>query len=122
MDGLTRAGKPSWVVGVFAFALALLFGAAIGAPASHAGITHQLLAPDHHSHGSWSGGDGDEQHPLLLHAEGEQVETPDAAGHAVAGLTAGTATHLMPIAPVTLSAGIPADHSPIRSALQVWRT
>ena len=100
MDGLTRARTPSWVVGVLALVLALLFGATIGAPTSHAGVAHQLLAPDHHDHGSWSGGDGGEQQPLMLHAEGEQVETPDAAGHALAQLTAGTVAHLMPATPV----------------------
>jgi hypothetical protein len=119
LDGLARARTPSWVVGVLALVLALLFGATIGAPTSHAGVAHQLLAPDHHS---WSGGDGGEQGPLMLHAEGEQVETPDAAGHAFAELPAGTVGHLMPSTLVELPAGAPSDHAPVRSVLQVWRT
>jgi hypothetical protein len=80
--------KHSWVVGVLALILAMLFGATIGVPTSHSGIAHRLLAPDHHDPGTWSGGDGDTRQPLMLHAEGEQVETPEAAGHTLAQLSA----------------------------------
>ncbi|GAA3245288.1 hypothetical protein ACFO1B_38325 [Dactylosporangium siamense] len=119
MDGLARARTPSWVVGVIALVLAMLFGATIGAPTSHAGVAHQLLAPDHHA---WSGGDGGERAPLMLHAEGEQVETPDAAGHALAQLPAGAVVQLMPAASAEPPAGAPVDHAPDRCVLQVWRT
>jgi hypothetical protein len=122
LDGLARARTPSWVVGVLALIVAMLFGATIGAPASHAGIAHQLLAPDHHDHGSWSGGSGDEQQPLMLHAEGEQVETPEAAGHVSAQLTAGIVAQLMPVSLIEAPADPRADHAPVRSVLQVWRT
>lgn len=122
LDGLTRVRKHSWVVGVLALILAMLFGATIGAPTSHSGIAHRLLAPDHHDPGTWSGGDGDTRQPLMLHAEGEQVETPEAAGHALAQLTAGTVAHLMPAALVDPRAGAGTAHAPDRSVLQVWRT
>ncbi len=122
LDGLMRVRKHSWVVGVLALILAMLFGAAIGAPTSHAGIAHRLLAPDHHDAGLWSGGGGDTRQPLMLHAEGEQVETPEAAGHALAQLTAGTVAHLTPAARVEASPGARTDHAPSRSVLQVWRT
>ncbi|WP_327005178.1 hypothetical protein OHA72_60970 [Dactylosporangium sp. NBC_01737] len=123
MDGRTRARRPSWAVGVLALVLALLFGATIGAPTSHAAIAHQLLAPDHHERGSWSdGGDGGEQQPLMLHAEGEQVETPEAAGHALAQVAAGLAAQLMPASLSEAFTGARGDHTPVRSVLQVWRT
>jgi hypothetical protein len=122
LDGLARARKPNWVVGVIALVLALLFGATVGAPASHAGIGHQLLTPDHRDCGTWSGGGGDEQQPLMLHAEGEQVETPEATGHTLAQLTAGIAAQLLPASLIGPSAGPHTDHAPVRSALQVWRT
>lgn len=122
MDGLRRVCKHNWVVGVLALILAMLFGATIGAPTSHAAIAHQLLAPDHHDYGAWSGGDGDSRQPLMLHAEGEQVETPEAAGHALAQLNAGAVVHLMPAPLIEPPAGARTDHAPVRSVLQVWRT
>ncbi|MDG6104318.1 hypothetical protein Daura_11240 [Dactylosporangium aurantiacum] len=122
MDGLRRAGKPCRVLGVLALVLAMLFGASIGAPTSRAGITHQLLSPDHHAHGSWSGGDGGQQQPLILHAEGEQVETPDASGHALAQLTTGTGAQLAPVPLAEPAADGAADHAPDRCMLQIWRT
>ncbi|MEV4512154.1 hypothetical protein AB0K00_24685 [Dactylosporangium sp. NPDC049525] len=122
MDGRTWARKPRWAVGVLALVLALLFGATIGAPTAHAGAGHQLLTPDHHECGSRSGGDGGGQQPLMLHAEGEQVETPEATGHALAQLTTGSAAQLMLASLTEPSAGARTDHAPVRSALQVWRT
>lgn len=121
LDGLKRAGKPSWVIGVLALTLALLFGAITGAPTSHSGTAHQLLAPENH-HGSWSGGHDGTQHPLMLHAEGEQVETPDTGSHAFAQLTTGAAAHVPAPALVEQPTGAPSDHAPARSVLQVWRT
>ena len=122
MDGLRRARRPCWVLGVLALVLAMLFGASIGAPTSRAGTAHRLLSPAHHGHGSWSGGDGEQHQPLMLHAEGEQVETPDASGHAPAPLTAGTVTQ-GPRAPLAEPpAQGAADHAPLRSVLQIWRT
>jgi hypothetical protein len=122
LDGLARARTPSRAVGVLALILALLFGATIGAPTSHAGSAHQLLARDHHDHRLLSdGGDGGRQ-PLMLHTEGEQVETPEAEGHALAQLTARSVAELMPASHAGPSSGAPADHAPDRSVLQVWRT
>ena len=122
MDGLRRAGRPCRVLGVLALVLAMLFGASIGAPTSRAGITHQLLSPDHHRSGSWSGGDGEQRQPLVLHAEGEQVETPDASGHALAQLTAGTVAQLARVPLPEPPAEGAANHAPDRSVLQIWRT
>lgn len=122
MDGLRRAGRPCWVLGVLALVLAMLFGASIGAPTSRAGFTHQLLSPDHHRHGSWSGDDGEQHQPLVLHAEGEQVETPDASGHAPAQLTSGTVAQLAQVPLTETAAQGAADHAPDRCVLQVWRT
>jgi hypothetical protein len=122
LDGLRRARKPSWAVGVLALVLALLFGAAIGAPTSQAGSAHQLLAPDHHDHGVLSGDDDGERQPLMLHAEGEQVETPEAAGHALAQLTAGIVEQLTPASPARPCAGARTGQAPDRCVLQVWRT
>jgi hypothetical protein len=122
LDGLTRARKPSWVVGVLALILAVLFGAAIGAPTSHAGIAHQLLAPNHHDHAMWSGGDDDQQQPLMLHAEGEQVETPEGACHALAQPTAGTLAHVLAASVAEPPMGAGTQRAPVRAALQVWRT
>lgn len=122
MDGLRRAGRPCRVLGVLALVLAMLFGASIGAPTSRAGIAHQLLSPDHHGHGAWSGGAGEQHQPLVLHAEGEQVETPDAAGHAPAPLTAGTVAQVAQVPRTGPPAEGAADHAPLRSVLQVWRT
>ena len=119
MDGLARARTPSWVVGVLAIVLTLLFGATIGAPGSHGGAAHQLLAPDHQA---CSGDDGGEQAPLMLHAEGEQVETPDTAGHELAQLPTGTVGRPVAAVLFELPAGAPCDHAPVRSVLQVWRT
>ncbi|MET7420758.1 hypothetical protein [Dactylosporangium sp. NPDC005555] len=122
MDGLARAGKPGWVVGVLALVLAMLFGATIGAPTSRAGVTHQLLAPAHH-HGSWSTDDDDnQQQPLMLHAEGEQAESPEGTAHALAQLTAGILAQLMPVLLAGPPPGGRTDHAPVRSVLQVWRT
>ncbi|MEV4138496.1 hypothetical protein AB0J72_40785 [Dactylosporangium sp. NPDC049742] len=131
MDGLTRARTPGWVVGVLALVLAMLFGATVGSPASHAGIVHQLLtsspvpfAVGHHHHESSSDGDeDDERQPLMLHAEGEQVvDTPEVAAHQAAQLTTGVIAQLMPASGVEPSAGAETGHAPARAALQVWRT
>ncbi|MFF5231531.1 hypothetical protein [Dactylosporangium sp. NPDC000521] len=127
MDGLTRARTPGWVVGVLALVLAMLFGATVGSPASHAGIVHQLLTPSHlpaaaghHNHESSS--DDDERQPLMLHAEGEQVDTPEVATHQAAQLTTGVIAQLVPASGVEPSAGARTGQTPVRSVLQVWRT
>jgi hypothetical protein len=85
-------------------------------------IAHQLLAPGHHDRGAWSGDGGGDRTPLMLHAEGEQVETPEAASHALAQLTAGIVAQLTPASIVEPSTGARTDHAPVRAVLQVWRT
>lgn len=117
-----RARTPGWVVGVLVLVLALLFGAAVGVPASHSAFSHQLITPGHRDHGTWSGGDGDERQPLAMHAEGEQVETPEATGHAFTQVTAGIVAQLVAAPRLAPFAGAHTDHAPVRSALQIWRT
>ncbi|GAA0743195.1 hypothetical protein Drose_10935 [Dactylosporangium roseum] len=124
MDALERAYRRGRFVSVLVLVTALLFGATIGASSTHSGAVHQLLGrPGHHT--SWAGerpGGPGGQHPLLLHTEGEQVETQKVAGHADAHL----ASHTTPILPASLLDQRPADvrpaPTPARAELQVWRT
>lgn len=119
MDALRQAHQRCWVVGVLALVMVLLIGALIGASSTHSGAAHQLLGPNHH--GSWSSDDGG-QHPLLLHTEGEQVETPDAAGHASAQFVSLTAPTLLVSLLTDRLAGVLWTPSVARATLQVWRT
>ena len=120
VDALGRAHQRGWVVGVLALVVVLLFGATIGASSTHSGAAHQLLGPNHH--GSWSSDDGGGQHPLLLHTEGEQVETPDSAAHAVAEFVSFTMPATQPALLLDRIGGVPWTPAVVRAALQVWRT
>ncbi|GGM07634.1 hypothetical protein ACFFX1_02470 [Dactylosporangium sucinum] len=120
MDALEQAHRRGRVVGVLALILVLLFGATIGASFGHSGAGHHLLGQAA-NHEAWSGGP-DEQHPLVLHTEGEQVETPDADGTAVAHSTSLTLPTLLVVLLDDRPAGGRAAPAPQRAELQVWRT
>ncbi|MET7401392.1 hypothetical protein ABZS66_48720 [Dactylosporangium sp. NPDC005572] len=120
MDALDQTHRRGRLVGVLSLILVLMFGATIGASFGHSRAGHHLLGQTA-GHTAWSGAP-DEQHPLVLHTEGEQVETPDAAGTAVAHSTFLTSPTLLVVLHDTRPTGDRSAPAPQRSELQVWRT
>lgn len=118
LDGLKRAHQPIWVVGVLALVVAVLFGGTVGAQAPDSVAVHRLMAAEHHGLST----DGAGQHPLVLHTEGDQVETPDAAGHDFVQFTTAAVTFLRPSALLDSSSGARPAPPSTRALLQVWRT